>query len=489
MKKMLLVMLAALTVVSCEQIFDEYQPRVETTYPDNTEEEEPGPEPKPDPKPGEVTVDPDSYWYQAADSASMELLNRYWPPKLSKVTPQADVIGKWHFAATQDYKTDPNNNYWHQPHALDAIIDAYNRTPTTEEYAEEKAAWLEIFDKWFQGVPRFHYQWNENWAATQWTSRFPWAATTSADGWRNHFIDDMEWQVMTQIRMYEALKVNEPDLAAKYLAKAREIYDLYIWEWAWDDVSTSGGADGGGVFWMRDTAGTSSKNACSNGPALVIAAKLAYIVDDTEAKAEYRRQAELIYEWMTGHLWNTNGSIADNWSNGNKNGGALTYNQGTFIGGSHWLYKVTGDYKYLTSAIMATEYTIDNMQAAGDGGVRILNSESGATEGNNSVFRAIFLRYFVEMINEPAVDEDYPDVRDKWYTNLENWANYVWRDGKGIDKGTGVTNPGELLFGYDWKKQLTASEISAGVNLGNMVSGAVLVESMNIAIDPTPDTE
>ncbi len=490
MKKMLLIMLAALTVVSCEQIFDEYYPRVETSYPEpEPEPEEPEPDPKPKP-PGEVTVDPDSYWYKAADSASMELLLRYWPPMLSKVTPQADALNRWHFTAQQDYKQDPNNNYWHQPHALDAIIDAYNRTPTTEEYVDEKAAWLDIFDKWFQGVPRFQYQWNENWAANQWANRYPWTAKTNADGWRNHYIDDMEWQVMTHIRMYEALKDNEPTLAAKYLAKGREIYDEYIWNWAWDDPSTSGGADGGGVFWMRTSDGSNaSKNACSNGPAMVIAAKLAYLMEDDALADEYKRQAVLIYDWMEGHLWNSNGSITDNWSNGRRNGGALTYNQGTFIGGCHWLYKVTNDIKYLQSAVTATEYTINNMQGAAEDGTRILNSESGATEGNNSVFRAIFLRYFVDMINEPAVDEVDASARDKWYTNLENWANYVWRDGKGIDKGTGVTNPGELLFGYDWRKQLTAAEISAGVNLGNMVSGAVLVEAMNIAIDPTPEAE
>jgi len=473
MKQMLWMTLMALAVVSCGVVDDEYYQRVQSTIPEKEE-----PEPDPDDPAGDVTVDPTSYWYIAADSASMELLRRYWPPMLTHVAAAADDLAHWHFAAQQDGKSDPNNNYWHQPHALDAVIDAYNRTPTTAEYAARKREWLAVFDKWFQGVPRFQYQWNNDWTAAQWAGRYPWAATDGADGWRNHYIDDMEWQVLTHIRMYEALRENEPTLAAKYLTKAREIYDKFIWTLAWDDESRGGD---GGVFWMRtnnDT--TNSKNACSNGPAMTIAAKLAFYTTGDE-KAEYTRQAVAIYEWMMAHLWNSNGAISDSWNNGARQGGALTYNQGTFVGGCHWLYKVTGNDAYLQSAVKAVEYTLANMQGAAADGTRLLNSESGATEGNNSVFRAIFLRYFAEMINETAVDAG---VRAEWYDHLERWADYVWRDGRGIDKGTGVTGPGQMLFGYDWRKQLTESEIAAGVNLGNAVSGAVLVEAMNIAVDP-----
>jgi predicted alpha-1,6-mannanase (GH76 family) len=173
--------------------------------------------------------------------------------------------------------------------------------------------------------------------------------------------------------------------------------------------------------------------------------------------------------------------VADNWNNGRSDGGALTYNQGTFLGGCHWLYKLTGNQDYLDDAVTTTNYTIERMQAAGEGGVMILNSESGATEGNNSMFRAIFLRYFVDIINESDVDVA---TRTVWYDNLKGWADYVWTDGKGIDKGTGITDPGEMLFGYDWKKLLTQDEIEAGVNLGNQASGAVLIEAMNIAKNP-----
>jgi predicted alpha-1,6-mannanase (GH76 family) len=468
MKKMsLIVMTVAFAISACGTVDDEYYQRVPpggTTTP-------------PTPTDPVYVVD----WYAAADSATMELLNRYWPPMLDRVDPADDVTDKWHFTAQQDNKADPNNNYWHQPHALDAVIDAYNRTPATSEFAARKAVWLGIFDRWFQGVPRFQYQWNEDWGANRWTSRYPWAATDGADGWRNHYIDDMEWQVLTHIRMYEALRIDQPDLAEKYFAKGKEIYDKFIWTLAWDDESRGGT---GGVFWMRTNDNThNSKNACSNGPAMVIAAKLAFLSTAAADREKYTTQAVQIYEWMMSHLWNENGAINDNWNNNARNGGALTYNQGTFIGGCHWLFKLTGKMEYLRKAVKATQYTIANMQGTING-VRILNSESGATEGNNSVFRAIFLRYFVEMINQPAVDAEFAGERVAWYNNLQNWANHVWRDSGSVDKGTGEEDPGEMLFGYDWKKQLTPAEIAAGVNLGNMVSGAVLVEAMNIAKNP-----
>ncbi len=485
---MLLMTLAALVVVSCGNVFDEYYSRTDSIIPETPEE--PVDPVKPDP--GEVTVDPDSYWYKAADSASMALLNRYWPPMLTEVAAWNDSYLNWHFTNSQDKKADANSNYWHQAHAIDPIIDAYNRTPTTKEYEDEKQLWLSIFDKWYQGVPRFQWMWNTTWSSNSWKNAFPsFTNYDSADGWRNEYIDDMDWMVLTLIRMYEALAVNDPDAAAKYLAKGKEIYDNFIWDWAWDAPGKGTGYSGTyGIYWKRDTSGTSSKNACSNGPSMIIAAKLSYYSTDTDDKTKYAQQAEDIYEWMISHLYNsTSGVVADNWNGSGSSGGALTYNQGTFIGGCHWLYKITDDEKYLTPAIKATEYTINSMQSAAPNGTRLLQSSSGATEGNNTAFRGIYIRYFIDIINEPTVDvmPNGTGLRQKWYDNLANWANYVWRDGLGVDKGTGISNPGQLLFGYDWSKKVTDAEISAGINLGNQLSGAILVEAMNTAKNPSAE--
>lgn len=430
--------------------------------------------------PGPVGPDPESYWYKAADSATMELLKRYWPPLLARVAPKDDVAANWHFAQFHDYKADPGSNYWQQAHAMDAVVDAYNRTPATAEFAEKKALWLSIYDKWFQGVPKKQWMGGENWAASKWTTAYPGIKTGNAGGWRNEYIDDMAWMVLTQIRMYESLAKDQPVLAAKYLAKAREIYDDYIWGWAWDPVNK-------GLLWRMNVNAsgvpqTLSKNACINGPAMVIAAKLAHHSTSSADKEKYTAQAKDIYDWMMQRLWKDTGAIADKWTGSAQEGGALVYNQGTFIGGCHWLYKLTGERKYLESAIKATDFTMNSLQLDASNGAKLLHSHciGNIDNGNNSVFRGVFLRYFVPMVNETAVDDIAFGKRTGWLYNLNTWANYVWRDGKSIDKGN-ATTPGMMLFSYDWRVPHPSANISTpGVHLGNQVSGAMLVESMNL---------
>ena len=83
------------------------------------------------------------------------------------------------------------------------------------------------------------------------------------DPWWNVFVDDMEWIVLAQIRMFESTGEK------KYIEKARQVYDDWIWPtWGPEDEAPWFG----GITWKTDVA--KSKNACSNGPAALIAARL-----------------------------------------------------------------------------------------------------------------------------------------------------------------------------------------------------------------------
>ena len=429
---------------------------------------------------GPGPTDPESYWYKQADIATMELLNRFWPPMFSRVTAKSDVADNWHFAQRHDNKADPTSNYWQQAHGMDVVVDAYNRTPSDAEYASQKALWLSVYDRWFQGVPKKQWMGGTNWSASKWTTAYPGVKTGNAGGWRNEYIDDMEWMALTHIRMYESLNADEPALAAKYLACAKEIYDDYVWGWAWD-------AAGKGLYWRMDVNDsgvrqTLSKNACSNGPGMVLAAKLAYHAANSDDRAKYLSQAKEIYDWMMSRLWKDTGAIADKWADNAATGGALNYNQATFAGGCHWLYKLTGEQKYLENAIKAIDHTINNQQLDASDGTRLLHSHciGDPDNGNNSVFRGVFLRYFVPLINEPAVDNISFGKRTGWTHNLKTWAEYVWTEGKSIDKGSEGA-PGMMLFSYDWRVMHPAANIvSPGVHLGNQISGACLVEAMNL---------
>jgi predicted alpha-1,6-mannanase (GH76 family) len=89
------------------------------------------------------------------------------------------------------------NDYWPQAHAMDVIVDAYLRTHDDK--------YLAMFNQWFEGVPRFNY------------------SKRKEDPWWKVYVDDMEWVVLTQIRMYEASG------RTVYLNKARQMYADWIW--------------------------------------------------------------------------------------------------------------------------------------------------------------------------------------------------------------------------------------------------------------------
>jgi len=486
MKKIFLMTLAALVMASCGDVTDNYFARVDDVTLSEPDPEAPDPEyPIPEPvDPGNTGGgDPASYWYQAADSATMGLLNRYWPPLLTRATPQNDVVSYWAFTERADTRTLSSSNYWPQAHAMDAIIDAYNRTPSDaeglnvlgREILDQKELWLSIYDKWFQGAPRMQWCYSTNWGSTAYQTTYPhFTDFGNAGGWRNYFIDDMAWMVLTHIRMYESLVVAEPALAAKYLATGKDMYDRYIWNWAWD---TWRNPLVGGLFWCLGTGGDAytSKNACINGPGMVIAGKLAWYSEGAE-REKYLDQAKKIYNFfLTTTLATSAGQVRDNVNSAGTSisGGALTYNQGTFMGGCHWLYKLTGEAEYLNRAITATDYSLANLQT-GSGNTRVLVSHDSEGGGNNCVFAAIFLRYFIPLINEPEVS---PTKRQEWYGHLERWANCVWKEGRAINKN-GSSAANAMLFGTSWNSITTVAATS--IHLGNMVSGSVLVESMNL---------
>ncbi|MBO8471965.1 MAG: hypothetical protein IAB82_09280 [Bacteroidetes bacterium] len=71
---------------------------------------------------------------------------------------------------------------------------------------------------------------------------------------------------------------------------------------------------------------------------------------------QYLDDAKQIYEWLSSILYDsTTGSVSDNISEGVVSGGALSYNQGTFLGAAHMLYTFTGDERYLIEAKRAAE--------------------------------------------------------------------------------------------------------------------------------------
>jgi hypothetical protein len=165
---------------------------------------------------------------------------------------------------------------------------------------------------------------------------------------------------------------------------------------------------GGGLYWEYPT--NASKNACVNGPAAIAAYLLYQIYGDTN----YWNKATNLYDWERATLFNANsGAIADNiGTNGVVNGGATTYNQGTFLGAAHFLGQ-TND------AALAANFTMENMTTGP------ILPEYGIAN-NNSGFNAIFLRWLVRFMR----DRNLGNIYEPW---LQTNAAAAWSVRRGCD--------------------------------------------------------
>jgi predicted alpha-1,6-mannanase (GH76 family) len=333
-------------------------------------------------------------WSAAADSSSRTLVTHFW-----------DGAERYFWT---DNHGNKNFQYWPQAHALDVLIDAYERSGNDFYSA--------YFDLWFDGVKK-----------------------RNGNRWYNSYFDDMEWIALALLRAYQA--TNE----AKYKEAALELWG-YIQE-GWNNYA------GGGIAWERDNH-IWSKNACSNGPACILAARL-YQATGDEA---YREWAFDIYEWEKSTLFNSaTGAVYDNIDGrtGEKNTSWIfTYNQGTFIGSAVELHKITGEKMYLNDAVLAANYATTTL--VNDA---ILKDEGG---GDGGLFKGIFVRYFTELIRQERLDS----VTKKRYIQfLQYNAETLWT--KGVNKEN-------ALFGTNWR-----SKPGSETGLTEQTSGCMLIEAMN----------
>jgi predicted alpha-1,6-mannanase (GH76 family) len=333
-------------------------------------------------------------WNAAADSSSRALVHAFWDETE-------------HYFWTDNHG-NKNFQYWPQAHALDVLVDAYERSGN--------AFYKAYFDLWLDGV------WKHN-----------------GNSWYNNFFDDMEWIALALLRTYKATG------ETKYKNAAIELWG-YIRE-GWNNYA------GGGIAWERD-GHIWSKNACSNGPACLLAARLyREIGDDT-----YKEWALKIYEWEKNTLFNrSTGAVYDNINGqtGEKNTAWIfTYNQGTFVGSAVALFQLTGEQMYLNDAVLAADYTLANLVDNS-----LLKDEGN---GDGGLFKGIFVRYFTELIRQEQLDND---TKERYIRFLRYNAETLWTKG---------TNKKDVLFSPNWR-----NKPGAETGLTEQTSGCMLIEAMN----------
>lgn len=357
---------------------------------DSDRQDKPNPPSKPDVE--EPTID----WQEQASKSTLSFVNIYWNKSkgfFNYYPGKADTEKEaWH--------------YWPQAHAMDVLIDAYIRTGDSK--------WKTYFDQWYVGVKQ-----------------------KSGGSYFNDFVDDMEWICLTMIRLYE----NTGE--AKYLNTAKSMWDKIKSNW-----NTQGG---GGIAWKQSQQW--SKNSCSNGPAGIIAARL-YQLEGNESDLEW---AQKIYNWQSNNLVNTQtGAVYDNLNAQTgevKKDWIFTYNQGTYIGMSYELYKITGQEFYLTFASKVATYCINNLV---DHKNKLLKDEGN---GDGGLFKGIFMRYFVKLLLEKNLQES---DRSRFITFFNNNAKVL------KEKGTGD----KYLYSTSWAVPGTLDN-----DMPTQVSGCTLIEA------------
>lgn len=273
----------------------------------------------------------------------------------------------------KDTQTGGNAYFWGQAEMIECVIDAY--------------------------------EWNSNSVPQGMiTNLLNGFLKQNGSSWNwNIYNDDIIWAVLAFARGGAATG------RSNYIAIAKSNFDM-CYARAWDTNL------GGGLYW---TTGNFSKNACANGNASIAASLLYQIYGDLN----YWTKASNIYFWERSVLFNANsGSIADNiGTNGVVNGGATTYNQGTFLGAAHFLGQ-TND------AALASRFTMMNMTSGG-----ILPQYGIA--GNNSGFNAIYLRWLTRYMR----DRNLQNIYQPW---LQTNATAAWN----------VRRAGDNLSWCQWRQ-------------------------------------
>ena len=363
-----------------------------------------------------------AYWNKMADGMSQALIKNFWGANFD------GYPDRYYFNYGSNLSNMTTNHYWPQAHAMDVLVDAYMRTGEKQ--------YKDLFPLWWEGAPKFNFAGKMN----------------PKDPWWNVFVDDMEWIVLAQIRMFESTGNKD------YIAKARQMYDDWIWP-TWGPEAEAPWY--GGITWKTDV--DKSKNACSNGPAALIAARLYRFFDqaqfkDGKVKNAYLNEAIKIYTWeknvlfdrQTGAVYdniNAKGEVQKQW--------IFSYNLGTFLGAAHELYLITGDKQYLEDAVLAGSYVTDRMSKNG-----VL---SDAPSGDGGLFHGIFFRYFVKLINEEALEAGTRKKFHDWFTNL---ATIMAEQG---------VNPKTMLYAGRFQKAPADDE---PVGLTPHLTGCMLMEAM-----------
>lgn len=154
----------------------------------------------------------------------------------------------------------------------------------------------------------------------------------TAERLSSRFYDDNQWIAIAYLDAYHRTR------EARYLKKAIMVYDYMIT--GIDDKA------GGGLYWKEGD--FSTKNTCSNAPAILVALQLYKMTKEKK----YMETALAVYNWTNKTLRAPDGLFYDaiKISSGEIDRKFYTYNTGAMLQANALLFGITAEKKYLTEA-------------------------------------------------------------------------------------------------------------------------------------------
>ena len=349
-----------------------------------------------------VKIDPEIDWATSADSCTFVLIDQF----LNK---EKGTFWK----SPKDVSGGSYNIYWQQAHAMDVVVYSYERIK--RENPELASTYESYFKLWLENKAN-NYNHDKN----------------DETGFLNSFTDDMCWICLTLIHMSEATG------DATYVNMAKTVYDTHIITRARTD------SKGTGLPWKSND---ESRNACTNSPGCLIAAKL-YQKFGGE---NYLDDAKMLYNYIVNNLLKSDGRVEEP---------PLTYTQGTFGEACRQLYHITKERRYMRKAEEVITYTTMSDRCLQSW---ILRDEGTSMDG--SIFKAVFIPYAVNL----ALDDNASDsARKRIALFLEDNAKVLW---KNLDRSLYPA----MYCNYYWGKMFPSDNIAS---MGAQASGASLMEGV-----------
>ena len=276
--------------------------------------------------------------------------------------------------------------YWWAAHAVDNYVDNYRRTGKTERL-------------------------------TKLTKMVNGAKARNGNTLINHFYDDMEWMALALLRACDL----SASVKRQYWNQVVTLFDDIIG--GWSDV------DGGGLHWNKNKTGDGRyKTSCSNGPAMILAARLY----QQTGEERYLEWAQRIYEYMYTHNRFPDGVIKDH-ATLEDHEVTFSYNQGTWVGGLLELYKITGEEHYRTTATDLLDLLLFGKWYSPKG---IMNERQNYNQDDGGMFKGIFVRYLTQWLLSGRLDSERQYRYTKWLLEQARAAEL-----SAINKTWSIINP------------------------------------------------